>query len=318
MERTAGPLLSVVAPVFNEEESVQELVSRIMKSCRTLNVPFEVVLVNDGSRDQTLERLILLSRTIPELRVLDLRRNYGHMPALSAGIFSAEGEAVVTLDGDLQDRPELIPELFARWRSGAEVVYALRTQREEPFLQKTATHLFYWILKKTSDPPIPAQIGTFGLMDRKVTQLIAGLPERSRYFAGLRAWAGGKEAFVPYIRPARACGKSKVGYFGLFRLARTALVSFSKLPLRYASLLSMCLAFVLLMVGVAAVGIRLFTDLAVPGWATYTGLLGLMGFVQSLVLAILAEYVAVIYEEIKGRPLYVVRQEFVGGEPKAS
>ena len=313
--KTAPPVLSVVVPLFNEEELVEELIARIMESCRRLEVPFEVIAVNDGSRDGTLRHLVFLSRRHPQLRVADLARNYGHMPALSAGTALVRGQAVITLDGDLQDPPELIPKLFSRWKEGAEIVYALRTAREEPLWQRAGTRLFYWLLNRISETPIPQQVGTFGLMDRKVSDLLNRLPERDRYFTGLRTWVGGKEAFVPYERPDRSLGRSRVGPWGLFRLARTALISFSKVPLRYASMLSLAFGLVLFLTGLAAILIRLFTDLAIPGWATFTTLLGMMGFVQSLVLAILAEYVAVIFDEVKGRPLYVVRQEFAGGEP---
>ena len=309
------PVLSVVVPLFNEEALAEELVLRTLKSCRSLEVPFELLLVNDGSLDGTLRRLVEMSRRFPELRVVDLLRNFGHMPALSAGIFLAQGQAVVTMDGDLQDPPELIPKLFARWKEGAEVVYAVRVAREEAPLQKAATGIFYWILDRISETPIPKQVGTFGLMDRKVADLLNRLPERDRFFAGLRSWAAGREASVPYGRPDRPFGRSRVGTRGLFRLARTAMVSFSKVPLRYASALSLGFGLLLFGVGLWAVLEKLFTDRAIPGWATYTTMLGMFGFVQSLVLAILAEYVAVIFDEVKRRPAYVVRQEYARGEP---
>ncbi len=307
-------VLSVVAPVHNEQESVDELVQRVVQGCRSLDVPFEFLIVNDGSRDATKERLTALSRKTPELRVLDLFRNFGHMPALSAGVALAKGKAVVVMDGDLQDPPELIPKLFSQWRAGADVVYGLRTQREEGLWERGATHLFYWLLKQITETPIPPQAGTFCLMDRRVVDILNRMPERNRFFAGLRAWVGGVQSFVTYTRPARAHGKSRVGKRRLFRLARIALLSFSKVPLRYASLFSLLCGLGLFLVGLTAIGIRLFTRLAIPGWATYTALLGVMGFVQSLVLAAISEYVAIIFDEVKARPLFLVREEIVQGK----
>ncbi len=316
MQPKVSPTLSIVIPLFNEEKLVQELVQRLVRSCRGLKVPFEVVVVNDGSRDTTLQRLVALSGDVQELRVVDLYRNFGHMAALSAGLALARGKAILTMDGDLQDPPELIPKLFSHWQEGADVVYGLRTAREESPLQRLGTQLFYWLLSKVSETEIPKQVGTFGLMDRKILDLLNRMPERDRFFAGLRAWLGGKQSFVPYERPDRPFGKSRVGLEGLFRLARTALTSFSKVPLRYASSLSLIFGFSLFLLGLFAILIRLFTNLAIPGWATYTTLLGMMGFVQSLLLAILSEYVAVIFDEVKGRPLFLVRQEFNDGRPR--
>jgi len=307
------PILSVVAPLFNEEQTLPELTRRLVESCRSLGVPFEILLVNDGSRDGTLLRLIRLSEGIPELRVVDLYRNFGHMAALSAGLSLARGESVVTMDGDLQDPPELIPRLFQEWKGGADVVYGLRTHRGESLPLRAGTALFYWLLGRLTEVRIPKQAGTFCLMDRRVAAQINRMPERNRFFAGLRAWVGGRQVEVPYERPGRPHGQSRVGRRGLFRLAVTALLSFSKVPLRYASLFSLACGLVLFGVGLSAVLIRLFTKVTVPGWATTTTLIGMMGFMQSVVLAVLSEYVAVIFEEVKGRPLFLVRGEFSGG-----
>ncbi len=308
------PVLSIVAPLFNEEKITPELIRRIRSACRTLGASFEILIINDGSTDKTLPVLVELSRSAPELRILNLSRRFGHMAALSAGLESARGTAVLVMDGDLQDPPELIPQFVAQWRAGAEVVYGLRTARHEPWMTRTATRVFYWLLDKTSDTPIPKQVGTFCLMNRRVVDVLNGIPERNRYFAGLRAWVGGKQSFVSYDRPDRPLGKSKVGGWGLFRLARTALVSFSKAPLRYASVLSVLYGLILFIVGLIAIIKRLFTNLAIPGWATTTTLLGMTGFVQGIVLAMIAEYIAVIFDELKARPLYLIREEFANGE----
>ena len=315
MKTEQPPVLSVVAPLFNEEETVEELVARIAQSCRSLAEPFEIVIVDDGSRDRTPERLLHLSRNVPELRVIRLSRNFGPMAAVQAGVAAARGAAVVTIDGDLQDPPELIPRLVAEWRKGAEVVVAQRAVREEGRLQKSGTRIFYWLLDRIAETPVPKQAGIFGLMDRRVADVIRRMPERQRFFAGLRAWAGGRQTIVPYDRQSRSHGESKMGIGRLFRLGRMALVSFSKTPLRFASLASLGFSLLLFSIGLTALLIRLFTDLATPGWATFTTLLGLTGSFQSLVLAILSEYIAVLFDEVKGRPLYVVEQEFAEGRP---
>jgi glycosyltransferase involved in cell wall biosynthesis len=307
-------VLSVVAPLFNEQDTVSELVRRVVQACRSLGVSFEFVVVNDGSTEETLPRLVALSRDTPELRVIALLRNFGHMPALSAGLSAARGDGVVVMDGDLQDPPELVPKLVAEWRAGADVVYGLRSERKEPIVRRAATAVFYWLLGLVSETKIPKQVGTFGLMDRRVVDVLNAMPETNRYFAGLRAWVGGKQSFVPYVREQRGKGESRVGFRGLCRLGRTALISFSKVPLRYASFFSLLCGFILFTIGVVAMAIRLFSNLAIPGWATYTTMIGMMGFVQSVVLAIISEYVAVIFDEVKGRPLFLIREEFAHGE----
>lgn len=308
------PVLSVVVPLFNEEQGVAELVRRLTESCRPLGVPYELVVVNDGSTDGTLPRLVEASRAVPELRVVDLFRNFGHMAALSAGLETARGRGIVVMDGDLQDPPEVIPAMVTEWKAGADVVYGQRTQRGESLPQRLLTRLFYSLLQRTAGVRIPKQAGTFCLLDRRAADLLRAMPERNRFFAGLRAWVGGKQAFVPYERPRRSHGKSRVGARGLIRLGLLALVSFSKVPLRYASLLSLVCGLVLFLVGSWAIVVRLFTRLAIPGWATSTALIGMMGFVQSIVLAVLSEYIAQIFDEIKRRPLYLVREEYAGGK----
>ncbi len=308
-----APTLSVVVPLYNEEQGVQELLERLRQSCQGIGESYELVMVNDGSSDQTLARLVGFSQGIPELRVVDLYRNFGHMAALDAGLKMARGRAVVVMDGDLQDPPELIPELVAQWRKGHDCVYVRRARRHEHVLKRVLTAGFYWLLDRVSEHPIPKQVGTYGLLDRQLLDNLLAMPEKQRYFAGLRAWIGGRQAFVEAERPDRRHGSSRVGAAGLMRLARTALFSFSKKPLRLAVCLSLVSGSVLLVVGLSAIAIRLFTDLAIPGWATYTTMLGMMGFTQSLVLAIMAEYLAIVFDEVKRRPVSVVREEVAAG-----
>lgn len=308
------PVFSVVIPLFNEQEIVPELIRRVTGSCRSLEIPFQLVVVNDGSRDETLPCLIRLSRAVPELRVVSLARNFGHMAALSAGLAVARGDAVVVMDGDLQDPPELIPRFVAAWQAGAEVVYGKRVERGDPLPVRAATAAFYWLLGRIAETPIPRQVGTFGLMDRRIVDRLNSLPERSRYFAGLRAWVGGKQAFVTYERPGRRAGRSRVGLRGLLRLARTGIISFSRAPLRYGSLVSLLAGLSLVLVGGSALAMEVLAGRPVTEWAACAVIVGLMGFAQSLALAVLSEYVAVLLHEVKARPMFVIAEEFAGGE----
>jgi glycosyltransferase involved in cell wall biosynthesis len=310
--------VSVVVPLLNEEEIVDELVNRIATACRSTGLGFEVIVVNDGSTDHTLERLVSLTQAIPELTVLDLVRNYGQMAALSAGIARATGDAVVVLDGDLQDPPELITAMVEAWQAGAEVVLGKRHGSDDSPAKKVASRIFHWLAAHLSSVNVPEEVGTYGLMDRRITDIVMSLPERSRDFARLRAWAGGRAAEVVYRRAARKNGPSRFGVIGLTGLAIVSFTSFSKTPLRLASLGSLGFGLSLLVVGGVAVVLRIFTHSVVPGWAATTVLIGLMGFVQSTLLAILAEYVAVIFDEVKARPLYFVREAYSSGRPEGT
>jgi len=312
------PEISVVAPVFNEEAGVNELVERVAKSCSDARENFEIIIVNDGSRDATLGRLIEASRSIPGLRVINLYRNFGPMAAVSAGISAARGNAVITIDGDMQDPPELIPKMVKLWRDGADVVYCERIERAENFVVRTLISAFYWLFERLSDTDIPKQAGTFGLMDRRVVDILVAMPERHRYLAGLRSWIGGRQEKLEYTREVRKFGTTQQGLRGLFSHARLGVVSFSKVPLRLASILSLLTSVMLLGVSLFAVAVRVGTDLAIPGWATYTALIGGMGFVQSLVLGVIAEYLGAIFDEVKARPVFLAKEEFVNGESATS
>jgi glycosyltransferase involved in cell wall biosynthesis len=314
-------MISVVAPVYNEERTVDELVKRVGAACSSLGDGYEIVLVDDGSRDNTLARILMLMNDEPRLRAVKLGRNFGYSAAQTAGLTSARGEAVILMDGDLQDPPEVIPSLVEAWRGGSDVVYAIRSKRDDALAMKVAARLYYWVLARISETRIPEQSGTFSLLDRHIVDTLNRLPERTRYFVGLRAWAGGRQTELAYEREKRFEGRSRLALRGRVDLARQAFVSFSKVPLRLASALSMLTALVLLGVGIFAIVVRLFVpQLALPGWAATTVLIGAMGFVQSLLLAALAEYLAVVFDEVKGRPLYIVEAEYssADGAPEPS
>jgi polyisoprenyl-phosphate glycosyltransferase len=310
------PELSIVVPIFNEEAIVDILIARLIKACTICTSSFELIIVNDGSHDKSLQLLASLSKTYPQLLIVDLSRNFGHMQALSAGMDHTRGKAVITMDGDLQDPPELIPKLVAAWRDGAQVVLAKRGKRRENAFQRLLTAVFYKIMHLIGGIKIPEQVGTFCLLDCKAARAICSMPERARFFAGLRAWVGFSTATITYERPAREKGeKSKVGLSGQIRLARNGIVSFSNIPLLFLSRLGLLSSLVLCCFGLAIIGIKVFSKLAIPGWASTMVLIGAVGAFNSVSLAAIAEYMAVIFEEIKQRPLYLTSCIYRDGAP---
>ncbi len=308
------PELSIVVPLFNEEEIVNELIQRLNEACMSASGHYELIIVNDGSKDRTLTSLLDLTTKIPELTIVDLSRNFGHMQAVSAGLKFSSGKAVVIMDGDLQDPPEIIPEMLKKWQKGAEVVLAQRTERNESHIQKTMTAIFYRIVGIIGEIPIPEQVGTFCLIDKRVVDIINGMPERARYFAGLRAWAGFKTERVKYKRPDRKNGHSKVGILGQINLAKKGIISFSNWPLVWLARLSLFASIGLFVFGLCVMGIKFFSDLAIPGWASTMVLVGMVSSMNSAVFAVFSEYLAVIFEEIKQRPHFLTSDIYKNGK----
>ncbi len=308
-----APTLSVVIPLFNESGIVEELGRRVVSSAQKCCSDFEIIFVNDGSTDATLELLINLSQKHSQIRIINLARNFGHMSALTAGIQAAKGKALIVMDGDLQDPPELFEALFKKWKDGGEVVLAIRIKRSEGVLQQIGTKVFYALLSRCFDNLSVRQAGTYCLLDEKVAKIINQFPEKERFFAGLRAWVGFKQETVPYEREKRKVGKSRVGFWGLIRLARSGIISFSDAPLRIVSTLSLFICFLLFCFGSFVIGVRIFTSLAIPGWASVMVLTGIVGSFISLVLAVLCEYVAVIFKEVKNRPGFLISSEIRNG-----
>jgi len=308
------PELSIVVPLFNEEEIISELIQRINAACMTATDNFELIIVNDGSKDQTLPSLLDLTTNVPELAIVDLSRNFGHMQAVSAGLNFSSGKAVVIMDGDLQDPPEIIPEMMEKWKNGAEIVLACRTERNEKRFQKAMTSIFYRIIKTIGEIPIPEQVGTFCLLDKRIVNIINEMPERARFFAGLRAWAGFRTEIIEYKRPERKNGHSKVGLLGQLNLAKRGIISFSNWPLVWLSRLSLLASIGLFLFGICIMGIKFFSDLAIPGWASTMVLVGMVSSMNSAVFAVFSEYLAIIFEEIKQRPHYLTSNIYRNGQ----
>jgi len=306
--------LSVVVPIFNESESVGELHARLTAAVSPLG-SYELVLVDDGSSDGTWERLAAIAADDPHVRLVRLSRNFGHQVALTAGVDAARGDAVVTMDGDLQDPPEVIPELVARWRDGYDVVYGVRAARKGETRYKLWTaQLFYRLIRRMSPVAIPENAGDFRLLSRRAANALRGMPERARFIRGMTSWVGFQQVGVPYRREARHAGTTKYPTRRMLRFALDAITSFSTAPLRWVAVMGFSMVGFCGVYLAYALYVRFFTDQAVEGWTTVIVLVLLIGGAQLIGLGVIGQYVGRIYEEAKGRPLYVV-SELVGVAP---
>ncbi len=301
--------VSVVAPVFNEEETVVELVSRISNALKALKGwEGDIVIVDDGSRDGTLAHLTQLSLENPKLSVVSFSRNFGHQAAVTAGIDYAEGDAIVVMDGDLQDPPELIPELLQKHEEGFDVVYAVRAKRKEGFLKRGAYSIFYRIFRLFSNHVLmPRDAGDFSLISRRVAEVMKRMPERNRFVRGLRAWAGFSQVGISYQRDHRYAGKPKYSFLKLLRLAYDGIFSFSYVPITLVTVAGFVSA-ILSFIGIVYVlYFRITEGREVPGFATLAIFILFLGGLQLMALGVLGEYIRRMYDEVKQRPHYVVR-----------
>jgi polyisoprenyl-phosphate glycosyltransferase len=305
--------LSMVLPVHNEADTLGEFFAELLSRVEASDVAVEALFINDGSTDDSLaemRRIKMATADRADVVILDLARNFGHQAAVTAGIEHATGDAILVMDTDLQDDPAVIPEMIEKWRAGAEVVYAVRTSREEPLPLRALFNLYYRVFSTITPIEIPHAAGNFGLIDRRVAEEMRRLPEHNRYFPGLRAWVGFRQDGVDAPRRARGRGPSRVGFFGLTELALNGLFGFSALPLRLAFAVAMLLALAG-MAGIAVIFyIKLFTDLAVPMWSSIMTLIIFTASAQFFLIGLLGEYIARIYTEVKNRPHYIVRDRF--------
>jgi len=297
--------ISVVLPVFNETAILRELTRQIVSVMEGDRLDFEVVYVNDGSSDGSRENLDALGAEDERIVVVHLSRNFGHQPAVQAGLEHAKGDVIIVMDSDLQDDPKAIPRFLDQWENGSDVVYAQRFNRKENAARRFLFFSFYRVLNSIADSPIPADAGNFGLMDRKVVDALLQLPERDRFFPGLRSWAGFCQTGIPVERAARHDDHPRVSLMGLFRLAKTAIFSFSGFPLKFFYLVAAISACVC----AASVGFvlwhKMFTGLAIPGWASTIITASFFGALNALGISILGEYVIRIYDQVRSRPVYL-------------
>jgi dolichol-phosphate mannosyltransferase len=300
-------IFSVVLPVYNEAENVNDLYQRI-KKCFEGFEPHEIVFVNDHSRDDTLEKITDLAEHDPCVKIINFSRNFGHQAAITAGIDFACGDAVVIMDSDLQDTPETIPEMINKWREGYEVVYARRRARKDSFFKKITAFAFYRLLRMIANIDIPEDTGDFRLIDRKVVLEMRRLREHSRFMRGLTSWVGFKQTAVLFDRDDRRHGQTNYPLHKMLKFAGDAFVSFSTVPLKLASLLGFITALVSV-VGICYSLIRkvFFADAVVSGWTFTIITIFFIGGIQLLVLGVLGEYIGRIYVETQKRPLYIVR-----------
>ncbi|MEX2375117.1 MAG: glycosyltransferase family 2 protein [Dehalococcoidia bacterium] len=304
-----APRVSIGIPIYNEEDTIPELGRRLREMIDSLGAAAEVILVNDGSADHSLDLLRDLAGADPRFKVVDFSRNFGHQAALYAAMRRSSGDAVILMDGDLQDPPEVVPRLLEKWSEGYEVVYAVRRKRKEGILKRAAYSIYYRLLKSVAYVPIPVDSGDFSLMDRRIVDLVCGMPERNKFLRGLRAWAGFSQTSVEYERDARYAGQTKYSLPKLMRLALDGLISYSFIPLRLAYVAGTVVS--LGSFGLAAVYFfqRLFSDQVIPrGFTTLAVLVLFLGGVQLLTIGVVGEYLGRIYDEVKKRPEYVERE----------
>lgn len=318
-------MISIVIPLLNEEENIDALYTRLTAASKTWGDDYEILFVDDGSFDNTLPMLVALTKSDPHIRVIELSRNFGHQAAISAGIRHASGDAVVVMDGDLQDPPEELSQFLDKWREGYHVVYAIRTKRKEHFLKRVAYKSFYRLLNLISNIDIPLDSGDFCVMDRKVVNVLnREMLEHARFVRGLRAYAGFKQVGVEYKRDRRAAGEVKYTFRKLMKLAIDGLLDFSTFPLRLATYLGLAIAIPSFLAGIFFIFHRIFdfkvfgysaTD--TPGLASLAVGVFFLSGLMLVMLGVIGEYIGRIYFEVKQRPFYIIN-EVHGDEEKSA
>jgi glycosyltransferase involved in cell wall biosynthesis len=303
--------LSIVIPMHNEETNLDPLFERLTTVCYSLRLSYEIICVDDGSRDNTLNRLVEYHQKDPRIKVLALSRNFGKEVALTAGIDHAQGNAVVPIDADLQDPPELIGELVAKWREGYDVVYGVRRSRQgESWLKRWTAYSFYRVIGRISQVTIPSDTGDFRLMDRRVVEALKQLPERKRFMKGLFAWVGFKQIPIYYDRSPRHAGKTNWNYWKLWNFAIDGIASFSLVPLKVWSYIGLVFAMLAFIYASWLIIRTLIFGVEVPGYVSTMVSILFMGGLQLISLGVIGEYLGRVYEEVKGRPLYLIREAY--------
>jgi dolichol-phosphate mannosyltransferase len=302
-----APTYSLVIPIFNEERTLPELRSRLQRLLDHLDGEAEVLLVDDGSSDDSYQLMCRIHEQDPRFKVVHLARNFGHQLAITAGIDLASGEAVVVMDADLQDPPEVVLDMAARWREGYEVVYGVRVDRatDSTFKRKTA-ELYYRLLQRLTDVPIPMDVGDFRLIDRRAVEAFKAMREQSRFVRGMFSWIGFRQIGVPYRRAERFAGQTKYPVRKMARLAVDGIIGFSRIPLRVALNLGFFCSLAAITLGIFTLTGKLLGAYTAPGWASMVLVALFLGGIQLAVMGVMGEYIGRIYEEVIRRPLYIV------------
>lgn len=318
-----APVLSVVLPVYDEAANLRALTARLSPVLEKLTQgSWEVVFADDGSQDGSSDLLDTLHREDARVKVLHLSRNFGHQAALSAGLEASSGQAVVLMDADLQDPPEVIESFVERWRAGFDVVYAVRRTRKEGVLKRVAYSIFYRTMRRVANVDLPLDAGDFCLLDRAVVDELVALPERHRFLRGLRAWVGFRQTGVEYDRDARTAGASKYSLARLVQLAVSGYIGFSAFPLRASAWLGFAAALTGFALAIWAIATKLLGIDSPRGWASTVAIVLFLGGVQLLVLGVIGEYLGRVYDEVRARPAYIVRRRLgfaenvVSAEPR--
>lgn len=306
-----NPIISIIAPCYNEEETIEPFLRRIEEILTQINQPYEIVFINDGSRDNTLNVLLNAKQNFKNIRIINFSRNFGKEAALTAGLDKARGEAAIPIDVDLQDPPELIKELVARWREGYDVVLAKRADRtSDSFAKRVSADLFYKLNGKISNVDIPNNVGDFRLMSKRVVEALNQLPENQRFMKGLFAWVGFKTVVIEYVREKREAGQSSFNGWKLWNFALDGITSFSTLPLRIWLYIGALVSFLSFLYGSFIILKTLIFGVDLPGYASLAVIMLFLGGIQLIGIGILGEYIGRIYSESKRRPSYIIEGEY--------
>jgi len=308
---------SVVVPVFNEEEVLGEFYKRLVSVMESVQESYEIIFVNDGSKDKSLEIIKELHSKDKNVKIINLSRNFGHQIAITAGMDYSLGEAVIIIDADLQDPPELIAKFIKKWKEGFEVVYGTREKREgESIFKKITASIFYRILEKITDIRIPVDTGDFRLIDRKVVDSLKKIREKSRFMRGLTSWTGFNQVGVLYQREKRFAGHTKYSLKKMLKFAFDAVFSFSNFPLKIAGFFGFLVAGLSFFYLIYILVLKIFANTLIEGWASLIAVVLFLGGVQLICLGIIGEYIGRISEEVKKRPLYIIKEIINGDEKK--
>ena len=306
-----NPTISIIAPCYNEEETIEPFLRRIEEILTQINEPYEIVFINDGSKDNTLNILLNTKQNFKNIRIINFSRNFGKEAALTAGLDKARGEAAIPIDVDLQDPPELIKELVAKWREGYDVVLAKRADRtSDSFAKRVSADLFYKLNGKISNVDIPNNVGDFRLMSKRVVEALKQLPENQRFMKGLFAWVGFKTTVIEYAREKREAGQSSFNGWKLWNFALDGITSFSTLPLRIWLYIGALVSFLSFLYGSFIILKTLIFGIDLPGYASLAVIMLFLGGIQLIGIGILGEYIGRIYSESKRRPSYIIEGEY--------
>ena len=306
-----NPTISIIAPCYNEEDTIEPFLRRIEEILTQINEPYEIVFINDGSKDNTLNVLLNAKQNFKNIRIINFSRNFGKEAALTAGLDKARGEAAIPIDVDLQDPPELIKELVAKWREGYDVVLAKRADRtSDSFSKRVSADLFYKLNGKISNVDIPNNVGDFRLMSKRVVEALKQLPENQRFMKGLFAWVGFKTTVIEYAREKREAGQSSFNGWKLWNFALDGITSFSTLPLRIWLYIGALVSFLSFLYGSFIILKTLIFGVDLPGYASLAVIMLFLGGIQLIGIGILGEYIGRIYSESKRRPSYIIEGEY--------